>query len=564
MAPRAHNRLSAIASHLQPGDEAEFDYVIVGGGTAGCVLANRLTEDASVSVAVIEAGPSDEHEERALNLRRWLEMLGGEYDFGYTTTEQPHGNSHILHSRARILGGCSSHNTLISFFPFNEDLDIWAQHHGCPHWDAKTLQPYGLRLKMNITPIAPQQRNHVVRDWVQASSDTTGAPILEDMNAQIAYRGGFRKAVGFFNIAYDPYNGYRSSASTAYMHPIMPGGASPRRNLHLFLDTWVRALAFDAQDPLHVRGVHVIGKDGSASTIRARREVILAAGAFDTPRLMLLSGIGAREDLEKVGIACRHDLPGVGRNLNDHPESIIIWETRDTPQETVMTSDAGLFVRALPPDAEPVPHPGPDLMFHIYQIPFTENTARAGYPVPKHAICMTPNAMRSRGRGKVWLASADPAEKPLIDFQYFADKDRYDERLMVEGMKIARKIAEHPQFRQHLVREVAPGPACQSDEDLSAYARKVHHTVYHPAGTCRMGTPAAAGQAASEEQRTVVVDQSNLAVVGMKGLRVCDASVMPTIPSVNPMLTILMIAERGAELIRRDGWVNGKRRTQWP
>lgn len=564
MSARAPNRLSALASHLQPGDEAEFDYVIVGGGTAGCVLANRLTEDAGVSVAVIEAGPSDQQEDRALNLRRWLEMLGGEYDFGYTTTEQPHGNSHILHSRARILGGCSSHNTLISFFPFNEDLDIWAQHHGCPDWDAKTLQPYGLRLKMNITPIAPQQRNHVVRDWVQASSDVTGAPIMEDMNAQIAYRGGFSSAVGFFNIAYDPYNGYRSSASTAYMHPIMRGGATPRRNLHLFLDTWVRALAFDAKDPLHVRGVHVVTKEGRASTIRARREVILAAGAFDTPRLMLLSGIGARQDLESVGIACRHDLPGVGQNLNDHPESIIIWETRDTPQETVMSSDAGLFVRALPPDAEPVPHPGPDLMFHIYQVPFTENTAREGYPVPKHAICMTPNAMRSRGRGKVWLASSDPAEKPLIDFQYFADKDRYDERLMIEGMKIARKIAAQPQFRQHLVREVAPGPECQTDEELGAYARKVHHTVYHPAGTCRMGTPPTAGQAASEEQRTVVVDQSNLAVVGMKGLRVCDASVMPTIPSVNPMLTILMIAERGAELIRRDGWVNGERRTQWP
>mgnify|MGYP000003218772 FL=1 len=505
--------------------------------------------------------PSSAHS--VLNLRRWLELLGSELDYGYTTTEQPRGNSHILHSRARVLGGCSSHNTLISFFPFDADLDNWRDYHGCPDWGAKAIQPYGSRLKMNIVPIAPQQRNHVVRDWVKASAEATGAPVMEDMNAQIAYRGGFDQAVGFFNISYDPYNGHRSSASTAYMHPIMPHGATPRKNLHLFLETWVRALEFDAHDPLRVRGVRAEQKNGTSSVIRARREVILCAGAFDSPRLLLLSGIGPKSELEAIGIPCRHDLPGVGLNLNDHPESIIIWETRDTPSETVMSSDACLFLRTQPRDAEPVPHPGPDLMFHIYQVPFTENTARQGYPVPKHAICMTPNAMRSRGRGKVSLANADPTTKPLIDFKYFQDEDHYDERLMVEGIKIARRVAEHQLFRQHLVQEVAPGPACQSDADISAYARSVAHTVYHPAGTCRMGTPPSSHAPASEDARTVVVDQRDLKVVGMKGLRVCDASVLPTLPSVNPMLTILMVAERGAELIRNDAWVNGERRTDW-
>ena len=203
--------------------------------------------------------------------------------------------------------------------------------------------------------------------------------------------------------------------------------------------------------------------------------------------------------------------------------------------------------------------PGPDLMFHIYQVPFTENTAREGYPSPEHAICMTPNAMRSRGRGKLWLASSDPTAKPMIDFKYFEDKDGYDERLMVEGIKIARKVAQQEPFRQHLVREVAPGPACQTDEEISKYARSVAHTVYHPAGTCRMGTP----NDASEDGKTVVVDQKDLKVVGMRSLRICDASVLPTLPSVNPMLTILMVGERGAELIRKDAWVNGERRTDW-
>ena len=145
-----------------------------------------------------------------LNLRRWLELLDSELDYGYKTTPQPRGNSHILHSRARVLGGCSSHNTLISFLPFPADLDAWRDHYGCPDWDAASLMPYALRLKMQIQPIAEHDRNHVVRDWVAASSAVTSAPVMEDMNAQIAFRGGFQRAVGFFNIAYNPYDGSRS------------------------------------------------------------------------------------------------------------------------------------------------------------------------------------------------------------------------------------------------------------------------------------------------------------------------------------------------------------------
>ena len=498
-----------------------------------------------------------------LNLRRWLELLGSELDYGYTTTPQPRGNSHIAHSRARVLGGCSSHNTLISFFPFNEDLDTWRDHYGCPNWGASVLQPYGSRLKMNIVPIAPHQRNHVVHDWIAACTRATGARVMEDMNAQIVHRGGFDAGVGFFSIAYDPYSGYRSSASTAYMHPILPRGPQPRRNLHLFLETWAYRLCFDERDAKRVRGVQVRTKHGVNKTIRARREVVLAAGAFDTPRLLLLSGVGPREELERLGIRSQHDLPGVGYNLCDHPESIIMWETRETPEETVMSSDAGLFLRVLPQSAELHPHPAPDLMFHIYQVPFAENTSREGYEKPTHAICMTPNIMRSRSRGKLSLASSNPEEKPLIDFKYFEDPDGYDERIIVEGIKAARKIAEQEPFKQHIVREVAPGPGVQTDEQISTYARKVHHTVYHPSGTCRMGTPPAPGAPASEEAATVVVDQKDLRVVGLRGVRVCDASVLPTLPSINPMLTILMVAERGAEVIRRDAWVDGRRRAAY-
>ncbi|PWN47636.1 alcohol oxidase [Violaceomyces palustris] len=562
----ARERLSSLASHLLPSGNTEFDYVIVGGGTAGAVLANRLTEDREVSVAVIEGGPSDVGDDRVLDLRRWLEMLGSELDYDYPTVEQPRGNSHIRHSRAKVLGGCSSHNTLISFRPFNEDLDDWKNNYGCPSWGSSNLQPFGDRLKMNIVPVAPQQRNQVARDWVQACSLATGAPILEDLNAQIVHRGGFQEAVGFFDISYDPYNGHRSSASVAYLHPIMPHGPHRRHNLHLFLETWATKLEYEADaataEPLKVKGVRVRTKHGLEKTLSARREVILCAGAVDTPRLLLHSGIGPRSQLERLGMECRLDVPGVGENLTDHPESIIMWETRDTPPETVMSSDAGLFLRVLPPNAEPNPHPGPDLMFHIYQIPFADNTARQGYEVPEHAICMTPNITRSQARGRITLASNDPEEKPLLDFKYFEDPRGYDERILVEGIKWARKIAQQSPFKEHLVKEVAPGPSCQTDEQLSAYARSVAHTVYHPAGTCRMGTPSPSFGGKGRDP-TVVVDQNDLKVVGVKKLRICDASLLPTLPTVNPMLTILMVAERAAELIRNDAWVQGRRRTDW-
>ncbi|CBQ67832.1 related to Choline dehydrogenase [Sporisorium reilianum SRZ2] len=560
--PSARERLASLASHLLPGGNTEFDYVIVGGGTAGAVLANRLTEDRNVSVAVIEGGPTDVGNDMVLDLRRWLEMLGSDLDYDYPTVPQPRGNSFIRHSRARVLGGCSSHNTLISFRPFNADLDDWANNYACPSWSASAVQPYGDRLKMNIVPVAPQQRNQVARDWVLASSRATGAPVLEDFNAHIVHRGGFQKAVGFFDIAYDPYSGQRSSASVAYLHPIMPHGPYKRHNLHLFLETWANTFEYAAHDRTKVTGVRVTTKHGLTKTLTARREVILCAGAIDTPRLLLHSGIGPRRDLEALGLACKHDVPGVGLNLTDHPESIVMWQTRDTPPETVMSSDAGLFLRVLPADAEPHPHPGPDLMFHIYQVPFADNTERVGYERPEHAICMTPNICRSQARGKVSLASADPKDKPLLDFKYFEDADNYDERILIEGVKWARRIAEQSPFKEHLVKEIAPGPKIQSDKDIGEYARKVAHTVYHPAGTCRMGTPSAAHGGKGTDD-TVVVDEKDLRIVGLKGVRVCDASVLPTLPTINPMLTILMVAERAAELIRDDAWENGLRKADY-
>ncbi|MFC3998296.1 GMC family oxidoreductase [Nocardiopsis sediminis] len=514
-----------------PPSPSAYDYVIVGGGTAGSVIAARLTEDPGTSVCVIEGGPSDVGLERVLKLRDWLGLLGGDLDYGYTTVEQPRGNSHIVHSRARVLGGCSSHNTLISFRPFARDLDDWVAA-GAEGWDNATVQSYADRIKCNITPVAEKDRNEIVRDWIEASAKATGVPVIEDFNAATSHGGGFGDGVGFLSIAYDPYSGHRSSASVAYLHPVM----DRRDNLTLLLETWAHRIVFDGD---RATGVEVTTADGERRTVTAEREVILCAGAIDTPRLLLLSGVGPAADLREVGIDVRHDLPGVGENLLDHPESIIMWETeRPVPETTVMDSDGGLFIRRDTSD------PRPDLMFHIYQIPFDDNTARLGYdsPGPRNAICMTPNIPRSRSRGKLWLTSSDPAVKPALDFRYFTDPDDYDATTIVDGLKIAREIAATEPFKSWIKREVAPGPGVTTDAELSEYGRRAAHTVYHPAGTCKIG---------ADGDPMAVVDPE-LRVRGLSGLRIADASVFPTMPSPNPMVTVLTIGERAADLIRAD------------
>jgi choline dehydrogenase len=503
-----------------------FDYVVVGGGTAGSVIASRLTENPEATVAVIEGGPSDIDRPEVLTLRRWLGLLGGDLDYDYPTTEQPRGNSHIRHSRARVLGGCSSHNTLISFKPLPSDWDEWAAA-GAEGWDAQSMDPCYDRLRNNIVAVDEKDRNAIARDFVEAAQDALGVPRVEGFNKK-----PFHEGVGFFDLAYHPENNKRSSASVAYLHPNMESGDRP--NLHLMLEAWAYKLEFDGD---RATGVHVRTKGGEEVLVRAEREVLLCAGAIDTPRLLMHSGIGPKRDLEALGIPVVHDLPGVGENLLDHPESVIVWETEGPiPENSAMDSDAGLFVRRDPAS------PGPDLMFHFYQIPFTDNPERLGYEKPAHGVSMTPNIPKPRSRGRLYLTSADPDVKPALDFRYFTDEEDYDARTLMDGIKIAREIAKTEPLAGWLKREVCPGPEITCDEEISEYARKVAHTVYHPAGTCRMG-------AVNDE--LAVVDPE-LRIRGLQGIRIADASVFPTMTAVNPMIGVLMVGEKCAELLSQN------------
>jgi len=311
--------------------------------------------------------------DRVLNLQNWINLLGSDLDYDYPTVEQPRyvvsvGCSgtmtirdseaipifvilalvfceqlpldllasitslieslsftcrdsggydvpflrHFLDSDNNFLSSCSSHNTLISFRPFAEDLNSWEQL-GAKGWNSSSLQPYGSRLLLQTAPVHLKDRNTAAKAWVESSSKALGVPIIQDFNAAIAYNGGLPDGgVGFFPVSYDPHNMQRSSASVAYLHPIM----DKRNNLKFFFETWAYGLVFDEADPVKVTGVKVkVGKNGEEEVIKAKKEVILCAGAFDSPKLLMLSGIGPKCELEKLGIKSVIDLPGVGENL---------------------------------------------------------------------------------------------------------------------------------------------------------------------------------------------------------------------------------------------------------
>jgi len=531
-------------SHIPGSESGSYDFVIVGGGTAGCVIASRLSEYMpDKRVLLIEAGPSDYLDDRVLLLKDWLNLLGGELDYDYPTTEQPNGNSHIRHSRAKVLGGCSSHNTLISFRPFEYDCKRW-EAQGCKGWSFKTFMRVLDNLRNTVQPVHEKHRNQLCVDWVNSCSKALNIPVIEDYNKEIKEKGALKECVGFFNVSYNPDDGRRSSASVAYIHPILRGDEN-RPNLTVLTNAWVEKLNLTGNK---VTGLNVKQQDGTRHTIRPKCETILCAGAVDTPRLMMLSGLGPKQQLSDLGIPVLHDLPGVGENLLDHPESIILWElNKPVPvAQTTMDSDAGIFLRREVPNAAGDDSDIADIMCHCYQIPFTMNTDRLGYDSPLNAFCMTPNIPRPRSRGRLFLTSADPSVKPSLDFRYFTDPEGYDAATIVAGFKAAREIAKQAPFSDWIKREVAPGPNIQSDEALSEYGRRVAHTVYHPAGTTKMGD--------LKKDPNAVVDPE-LKIKGLQGIRIADAGVFPEMPSINPMLTVLAIGERAAEMIAQQwGW----------
>lgn len=425
---------------------------------------------------------------------------------------------------------------------------------GCKGWSFKTFMRVLDNLRNTVQPVHSRHRNQLCKDWVNSCSTAMDIPIVHDFNQEIKRNGALRPGVGFFSVSYNPDDGRRSSASVAYIHPILRE-EEKRPNLTVLTNAWISRI--NVSDD-RATGLEVKLQDGSVRQLTARTETILCAGAIDTPRLMLLSGIGPKQQLEDLSIPVVKNVPGVGESLQDHPETIIMWElNQPVPKnQTTMDSDAGIFLRRQKPNAitkAQALNPKAlqdgeiaDVMMHCYQIPFSLNTARLGYESPIDAFCMTPNIPRPRSRGRLYLTSKDPNVHPALDFRYFTDPEGYDADTFVFGIRAARRIAQEAPFSKWLKREVAPGPDVQTDEQISEYARKVAHTVYHPCGTTRMG---------DVENDELAVVGSDLKVRGLKDLRIADAGIFPTMTSINPMLTVLGIGERAAELIAEAaGW----------
>jgi choline dehydrogenase len=516
-----------------------FDYVIVGAGTAGCVLANRLSANPAVTVALIEAGPRDSDPAIRVPALVARAIANPRNGWGYMSAPQRHADDRELPvPRGRVLGGCSSINGMVYFRGHPREYDEW----NLPGWRYADLLPYFVRLENYaagrgahrghggpVDVIDIPQPNPLVGRFL-AATDSLGLPRCDDFAGAEPEGFGARQA--------SIRNGRRVSGVTAYLTPIRR-----RPNLHIITNALVtRVLVTDGR----VTGIEV-EQGGDRRRIDAAREVILSAGAYGSPQILLLSGIGDPGQLAQHGIAPVHALPGVGRNLHDHPAASISMRTSDT-------SSYGLSWRTLPRSV------GIALRYLLFQSgPLASNVfeangfvrSRAGLDRPDLQIIFMPAhrnpsghwlplghgygiifvALRPVSRGSVTLAGPDPHFKPVIDFNFLADARDMD--VLVQGFALARRILAAPAFAALDSHEVIPGPTVTDRAAIEAHIRRTLVTVHHPCGTCRIGD---------------VVD-AELRVLGIRGLRVVDASVIPTVIAGNCNVPVNAIAERAADLI---------------
>ena len=515
---------------------SEFDYVIVGAGSAGCVLASRLSQDPQTTVVLIEAGPRDTHFWIHVPLGYGKLFTKSEVNWGYESEPEPALNGRrIFTPRGKVLGGSSSINGLVYMRGQPQDYDGW----GIPGWDFASLLPYfkkaenqcrgpddwhGAGGPLEVSDLA----RHELCDAFIAAAMALGIPRNDDFN------GATQEGAGYYQAT--TRKGRRCSTATGYLH-----SAEKRPNLRVEVNALVTGIVLENRKAVGVR----IG----SREVRARREVILCGGAFNSPQLLQLSGIGPRALLERHGIRVVHELP-VGEGLQDHfyvrtfwrcrkpltlnDDMMSVWRqaragleylVRRTGPLTVAGGYAGAFTRTRAererPDAQ------------IYFINFS--TARRGGVLHRHSgFTLSLSQCQVESRGSVTIRSADPMAPPAIRYNYLATQN--DRRVMVEGLKIVRRIAGTAPLADYVAEELLPGPEVGSDDEWLAFCREVGETVFHPTSTCSIGA---------------VVDE-RLKVHGIEGLRVVDASVVPAVPSGNINATVIAVAEKGADLVKAD------------
>jgi choline dehydrogenase len=519
-----------------------YDYVIVGAGSAGCVLANRLSEDPSVRVLVLEAGAPDRKQEIHIPAA-FAKLFKTPYDWVYETEPQPHlGNRRLYWPRGKMLGGSSSMNAMMYIRGHRADYDNWRDQ-GNPGWGFADVLPYFRRMEneergaseyhgvggpLNVADL--RTVNPLTRTFLLAAGEI-GLPATDDFN------GPQQEGIGLTQVTQK--QGKRHSTATAYLKP-----ALGRPNLTVLTQAQATRILFEQKRAVGV----AYQQNGKEQQAQAAREVLLCGGAINSPHLLLLSGIGPAEQLMSLGIPIVHHLPGVGQNLQDHLLAITAFSCtqpvtlasaeklnnilsflllKNGPLTSNVGEAAG-FLKTRPTLA------APDLEMIFAPVYFIEH----GFSNPPgHGFSIGAILLQPESRGYITLRSPNPLEAPAIQPNYLAHEE--DLRVLVEGIKLARRIAQASAFAAYRGEEVTPGPKAQTDSAIAEQIRQTSQTLYHPVGTCKMGSDPLA-----------VVD-AELRVRGVAGLRVVDASVMPTIIRGHTNAPTIMLAEKVTDAIKR-------------